>query len=681
MSFKKWILSEVNKPLALSLAEECDIDPLVALIAVSRGYEDPYELEQFLSDEPIMRDPFDLNDMDKAVTRITKALEENEKIAVYGDYDCDGVTATALLFDYLKSAGANVIYAIPSRELDGYGMSVRQIDLLYQKNVDLIITVDNGINATVEVSYAKELGMDVVVTDHHLPLGQVPDAVALIDPHLQDDSEVFKGVAGVGVAFKLVCALSGLMPEEMLCQYADLVAIGTVADVMPLRDENRTIVREGLKILNQAPRPGLCALMEVSGLQNKKITAGNISFILAPRINAEGRMGNAEDAVGLLLMTDFEDALKKARQADEMNSERQNIEQQIVLEACSIIEENGYNHDRVIVVEGCGWHQGIIGIAASKIVEKYAKPCVVLSVDGDIAVGSGRSISGFSLFDAISSVKDLTEKFGGHELAAGVSLKASNIDEFRKRINEFAGNLDMPFLTIKLDCKLNPAALNVNLVKALEVLAPFGVGNPMPVFGLYSMKIEQITPLSNGKHLKLGLSRNGASVSALMFGVSAEQFPFEIADTVDLAVNLDVNEYRGQESVSVLIKAVRKSDSDQEKTAQQIRIYDSFYSEETVSVEMLQILPDRSETGSLYKYIAKSNGKVAFKKAKTALYTSIPIGKVKIAADVLCELGIIQKCVENGVTYLSLKNSAVKVDLADSKIIKRLNSIEVGAKK
>jgi len=680
MSFKKWILSQVNKQLALSLAEECDIDPLVALIAVSRGYQEPYEIEQFLSEEPIMRDPFDLQDMDKAVVRIMKALEAKEKIAIYGDYDCDGVTATALLYDYLKSVDADVIFAIPSREIDGYGMSVRQIELLHQKSVDLIITVDNGINSIVEVAAAKEMGMDVIITDHHLLLGNLPEAIAIVDPYLQTDVQVFKGIAGVGIAFKLVCALSGLMPEEMLDRYADLVAIGTVADIMPLRDENRTIVREGLKLLNNGARVGLSALAEVSALTNKKITAGNISFMLAPRINAAGRMGNAQEAVNLLLENDYESALLKAKEIDSQNAERQSIEQQIVHEAYITIEQNGYNYDKVIVVAGIAWHSGIIGIVASRIVEKYGKPCIILSIDGEMAVGSGRSISGFSLFDCICSVKHLTEKFGGHELAAGVSLKVSNIDEFRRAINKYASNMEMPFLTIKLDCKLNPVAIDVNLVKALDALAPFGAGNSTPIFGLYSMKLEKIVAIGGGKHLKLQLSRNGSSVSTLMFGVSEEQFAFEIGDTVDLAVTLDVNEYRGSENVSIIVKAIRKSCNDQEKLAQQIRMYDSFYRGELVSEDAAQIKPDRTEIGILYRYIVKSMGKVTPEKAKTALCMDLPVGKFKIATDVLCELGIIKQSVENGVTYLLLSSSAGKVNLSDSKIIKRLNVIQEGAK-
>ncbi|MDD4699762.1 MAG: DHHA1 domain-containing protein, partial [Oscillospiraceae bacterium] len=351
-----------------------------------------------------------------------------------------------------------------------------------------------------------------------------------------------------------------------------------------------------------------------------------------------------------------------------------------VNEACAKIEKNRYNYDRVIVVEGDGWHQGIIGIAASKIVEKYPKPCIVLSVDGEMAVGSGRSIPGFSLFESLCSAKNLTERFGGHELAAGVSLKVTNIAEFRKTINEFARNFEMPFLTLKLDCKLNPAAIDVNLVKALEALAPFGVGNPNPVFGLFSMRLENITPLGGGKHLKLGLSRNGSCVSALMFKVTAEQFGHEIGDTVDLAVTLEVNEYKGRESASILVKAIRKSGNDQEKTAQQIRIYESFCRGELVSKDAAQITPDRTETGILYKYIAKSKGKVTLKKAKNTLSQNLPIGKVKIAIDVLNELGIIEKSTENDVTYLLLNNAAGKVNLSDSTIIKRLNLIEEGVK-
>lgn len=670
MNYKKWIFPEIDKQTVSEVAEDCGLDPLVVLIAFARGLTEPYEIEQFIEKEPEFSDPYDLSGMSEAVERINIALESEEKILVFGDYDCDGITATAILVKYLKSKGADVSYRIPDRESEGYGISIKAIEEAFNDGVTLIITVDNGINALKEAERANELGVDLVITDHHLPLGELPDACAVVDPHIDEDCDwIFHDLCGAGVAFKLVCAIESRPPEEMIYEYADLVALGTIGDVMPLKDENRAIVNVGLQMLNRKLNVGVRALTEVASA--KYLTAGSVAFTLCPRINAAGRMSTAETALKLLISDSFEDASYYAGCLDRLNAERQRIEQDIFIEACNIIEQKGYNRQRVIVVAGDNWHVGVIGIAASKLTEKYGKPCIVICKNGEKSVGSGRSISGLSLFDAISSCSDMLSKFGGHELAAGLTIDEEKIDEFRIKINEYSKNIPFNFAEVRPDCKIKPRAFTVDAAKALRSLEPFGVGNPVPLFACLESKIIAVYPLAGGKHLRLRLQKDGYSFQALLFNTTPENFEYRVGDVIDVAVNLDVNTYNDQESVSIIIKAIRLSGLDDLSLEKQLELIEKLNGNQLLSADVDYIYPLREDTIKVFRYIQQHKStKACF--IENDLCRDIPLGKITVALKALLELGIIS--LEEGL--YSLAPVTEKYDLESAPILKNLRELK-----
>ncbi len=669
MQYKRWTVNPPEKALAAELSEECNIDPFVALIAAGRGYTDPLELEELLSPDCIMADPFELSDMEKAVEIISDAIYSESLIAIFGDYDVDGVTATALMYSYLKNRGARVIYAVPDREKDGYGINLAAIDRFREQNVDLIITVDNGISAISEIEYAKRLGMKVVVTDHHLPTDTLPAADAVIDPHRKDDTSEFKDICGVMVAFKTIAAIEGKSPEEMLYEYGDLVAIGTVADVMPLLYENRSAVREGLGLIMNGTRRGVSALVRASGMELHTMTASKIAYSIAPRLNAAGRMGDAARAVELLLTDDDETANGLAELLVSENIRRQSLEKKIFSEAVEKVEKNGYKHNRVIVVDGEGWHGGVVGIVAARICEKYGRPAIVLSTSEGIANGSARSISGFSIYNAIAACSYLLSKFGGHEMAAGVTLSASLINDFRSAINEYAGDLDRVFPELKLDCKLNPSALSVDLVEELRSLEPFGVGNPVPLFGIFGVKIERISAVASGKHIRLAFSKNDTSFNAMLFGVTPQAFAFEVGQTVDIAVVVDTNEYNGSVSLTVQIKDIRISSENPQKILIDMDEYESFKS--ALGGDYTDIIPTRDEVASVYKEVLKRE--IALDKLVNNKQNTISPARTLIAAEALCELHICSLYNNDSVPTLKIANRDIKVNLADAAIFKKLS--------
>ncbi len=669
MAMKKWVTAPFDKALAITLSEECDIDAFTALVACARGYNDAASLEQFLSDEPLLCDYRELADIEKAAAIINESIAAGELIAVYGDYDCDGVTATALLMDYFIGRGARAIYYIPDRFTEGYGMHIESVKQLHAKGVDLIVTVDNGIAAAQEIACANELGMKVVVTDHHIPQGALPDAAAVVNPHREDCPSSFKDICGVAVAFKLVCALEQKPAEELLPYYADLVGIGTVGDIMPLVGENRSIVKTALHIIKRSARlrKGVSALLQISGVARDAVTSGRIAFSIVPRINAAGRMGKASRAVELLLTDDIKTALIVAGELDDENTSRQENERQIFAQAIKDIEENGYNYDRVIVSAGENWHHGIVGIVAGKISEHYGKPAIVLSIDGDTASGSGRSFKGFSLFAAISGAEHLTERFGGHELAAGVTLKTENIDAFRECVNEYARSQKAAVPILNLDCHLNPTALCIEMAQSVSELEPFGMGNPQPVFGIFCVKLERITALASGKHLRLLFSKDNSSFQALMFGVGPERFPFEIGDNLDLAVTLDVNIYNNEESLSVQIKGIRKAGFDDETYFAAATLYDDLH--KNINSDYSLINPTRDEVISVYRSLSK--GRVSVEKLRQSLYPTLGHFKTQTAIDALCELGIVDKTLQNGILTVGTVQGAPKTDLSKSQLLRK----------
>ena len=674
MSRKIWQVNKVNKDLAISLAERHNLFAIAALIASSRGIDTDEKIRAFFYDELDFFSPWDIPDMDKAVYAINQALENFDRIAICGDYDADGITASALLYSYLEEQGADVICRIPDRS-EGYGLKKEAIDYFAEQGVKLIITVDCGISSIEEAEYAKEKGIRLVVTDHHIVGDALPDCYAVVDPYRADCNCRFKAFAGVGVVFKLLCALENGDTEYILDAYSDIVALGTIGDVMPLVDENRLIVRRGVEMINQSDRPGIISLREAAGQSEKRVTSGSLAFTLIPRINAAGRMGSPTRALNLLLCEDSVISDDIAADIDNANVLRHKTEQEIFAEIKEQIKLNPMLiHDRIIVVDGEGWQNGVVGIVAAKLVETYGKPAIVIARNGDEARGSGRSFEGFSLYDAIKAASSVLDHFGGHTLAAGVGLKSENIEAFRREINSFAATLEPVYPVLNIDCKLNPVAVNNDLLNALSTLEPFGAGNAVPVFGLYSMKIDGVQAVSEGRHIRLMLSKGDAKISAMRFGVSPIDFPFKKGDTIDIAVTVEANEYLGEVRPSVHIKAVRGSGMDDKKVLAGVSLFEKVMRREVLTFEEKQnAFPEREFMLDIFKFI-KKQGSWQYD-SETLCYRLGDDGeslcKVAVSLDAMLELGVLIKDENSAIT---LPDIPVKVDLSSSKVLSFLKS-------
>ncbi len=670
MSFKRWILPDIDKQLINELAEECNIEPFLALMAHSRGLNDPFAVDEFLSREIPDIDPYAIPDMEIAVSRINEAVQSEEKIIIYGDYDCDGVTSTALLYKFLTEMGADVSFYIPSRKNDGYGMNCSVIETFAQEGIKLIITVDNGISAIEEIDFANSLGIDTIVTDHHLPKETLPNALAVINPHRQDCYLEFKDFAGVGVAYILALATSGLSPETLLYKYSDFVALGTVADVMPIKKENRNIVWHGLRKINHNASVGIKALLAAAGAKFGEITAGVLAFTAAPRLNAAGRLGDASIAVQLLISENYADAMEIAANLDDENIRRQKIEQEIVEFAEEVVVNNKLYNNRVIVVAGENWHEGVLGIAAARIAEKFSRPTILLSRENesDHYKGSARTVGDFSIFDAINYCENSLVKFGGHAKAAGLTVEAEKLSEFTQKINEFSNNVDFPIPTIHIDCKINPVAVVPDLLYTLSPLEPYGTGNPKPIFGLFGMTLKSVSAIGNGKHIRIVASKQNQTVNMVSFGTVKENFPFSEGDVLDFAVSLEVKEYHGEEQISIFVKDVRRSEFSEEEALSQILLYESFLNN-TLDKEDAEILCfERDELAVVYRAI--KNGADTLNKLLQRVNTIIN-AKIRVMIDVMEELGLISVKVMGNDLKLKTLNTE-KVNLENSIILDKL---------
>lgn len=675
---KKWVVSPLNKENAKRISEQFSIHILPAMLIDIMGMKDDSEIEEFLSDDVDFTDPYLVMDMDKAVDRITRAINENERICVYGDYDADGVTSTALLYSYLLSVGADAMYYIPARETEGYGLNNKAIDTLKENYVNLIITVDNGVSAYEQVEYANSLGIDTVVTDHHAPPAQLPNAVAVVNPHREDDQSPFKQFSGVGIAFKLVMALEDdeLDIDSLLDRFSDIAAMGTMGDVVSLTGENRYLVKEGLKRINSNARLGIHELRKDAGTDKKIQTAGGVAFTLIPRINAGGRLGLSQKSVDLLLSENNEEASAIAQELGEDNRNRQALEHEILKSVEKTLQEDHLiRYRKVIVVAGEGWHQGVIGIVAARIKDRYGKPTVIISYDGENAKGSGRSVEGFALCDAVSYCKELLTIFGGHPMAAGMSLPTSNIDAFREKLNEYADSLKNTFYPIlDISCKLNPAAISVDMAESLSQLEPYGSGNPTPVFGIYNMTLTNIVPLSGGKHLRLVFRRNRSEISGLLFGVSPDDFPYEKDDILNIAATLDTNEYNSVKSVSIIIKELSFANSDNEELMKSNVLFEELMIGKPLTDEMkIQLKVTRDDFVIVYRYL-RSVGE--FKFTADILHNrinnrNITLGKLMLIIESMSELGLITTHPTSQGLNISVVQNPPKVNILSAPILMR----------
>ncbi len=668
MSVKKWIVADADKEKASQISEKLNIDPFIAFLLVSRGIDSELAVSSFLSSSCEITSPFSLKDMDKAVDRINKALDSNEKICIYGDYDCDGVSATALLYSFFESMGADVMYYIPDRLADGYGINNAAVDYIKSQGTDLIITVDNGITAIDEAEYIYSSGMQLIITDHHQLAASLPRAQAVINPHRPDNDIEFRELAGVGVAFKLACAIYGGDIDELLEQYADLVAIGTIGDMVSLKSENRSLVKYGIDLINRESRIGIAALKKAAG-SDGELTAIDIAYQLCPRINAAGRMDNAGVALELLICDDYEQADFISQQLNTENAHRHEIEENIIKSIKSRInKEPSLVDDRVIVIEGSGYHNGVIGIVASRISAQYAKPAIIIGIDeNNKCTGSARSIEGFNIFDAISSCADILTHFGGHPLAAGLGIEKSDISIFRKRINDFAKKnyRIMPVETLKLDCKLSPFYLNTDLVDSLSRLEPYGTDNPQPVFGLFNVVLVGVTPISDGRHIRIEVLKKGKTIKIVCFKTTVNDFPYKKGDRLDFAVKLSKNLFKGKYYLSVKSIGVRRHGID----------YDRYFSERSdLELFMLgnnpetQLYPDRNICGIVYHFLKRNNGwQYSITDLYTALEQNVTFGQLHYALSAFEQAGLIKR---NG--KIALNKISGKVRLEDTQILKTL---------
>ena len=604
MSVKKWVMRDADKSVANALSEKYNIDPFIAYLLVARGVDSELAFSEFISESVKLVSPFNFKDMDKAAKAVKAAIVNNEKICIFGDYDCDGVTSTAILLSFLKKQGANVFHYIPSREGEGYGLNINAIDEIYKNKTDLIITVDNGISALEEAEYIYSLGMRLVVTDHHQPSQSLPRAEAVVNPHRKDNELEFCDYCGAGVAFKLICAISDENPDKLVDEYVDLVAIGTIGDVVPLVSENRVFVREGLKRINSNnPR---CAVKVFKDINSDKLySANDIAFQLCPKINAVGRMSHADAAVDFLMSSDYALCSEKFKQLCSENTNRQEEEKSILDDVFKKIEQNPeITSNRVIVIEGRGYHQGVVGIVASHIVEKYAKPAIIIGIDeNSMARGSARSIDGFNIFEAISSCSDDIIQFGGHPLAAGVTLKAENIAAFTKHINEYALREFeiMPPQKLVIDCLLSPFYLSLDLVNNLKVLEPYGASNPQAVFRINNMKLNSVTPMSEGRHIRLELEKRGKIIRVVKFSSPFSEFPYAVGEYLNLAVRVTDNYYNSRRYLSVQALDIQLSSADTERYFKEKNEYELYIQTNKANKAMY---PERSISAEIYRFLS-----------------------------------------------------------------------------
>ncbi len=677
MPIRRWVTVQGDKPLSRSIAQKHGISPFAAHLLVTRGHTEDEDIRQMIhpGDYPLS-DPFGYVDMAKAVERIRRAIEQYELIAVYGDYDVDGITATALIYSCLEGQGARVMYMLPSRDDGGYGLHNHSIDSLADSGVKLIVTVDNGVTALPEIAYAASKGIDVIVTDHHRPPETLPKAVAILDAHIPGNSTCYTELAGVGVAFKLACALEG--DEQRAIEiYTDLVALGTIADSVPLTGENRALVSMGLERLRRAGRTGTRVLMEVSGVERSTLTATNVSYTLAPRLNSAGRVGRPDRVVRLMLSSDAEECRMLADDLCTQNNLRHDYERQISSQAWKELEQNpAIADDYVVIITGEGWNSGVIGIFAARLSERIGKPSIVLAVEGDIARGSCRGPAGFSFHRALSECADLLEVFGGHSQAAGFTIKKENIELFRRRINEYAATVDIPVPEITADCCLPIGSVTLPLAAGMAALEPFGVGNPVPLVRVDNVTLREIRAVGGGGHQRLTIADGSHSLTAMLFSVSTENFRFRKGDKVDCLISIGIKSYRGVTSLEAIIRDIRLSGTDCEDIIDGERLYERMRRGEQLSAQEAGLLaPTREQAGAVYSYIRRGGGRDE-PETICARLGDISYARVRTSMRILEECGFINTGMVGGRRIASAPPNPKNGSLDDSATMRMLKDIK-----
>lgn len=649
--------------------------PLAAMVLASRGIGDDRQARAYLDCNAPLLDPFLMTDMDKAAGRVGLAMSRGEKIAVFGDYDVDGITATCLLTDFLRRHGADVVSYIPGRLEEGYGLNPIAIHQLHAEGVKLIVTVDCGITAVNEAELCKQLGIDLVITDHHECKQTLPAAIAVVDPHRCDGGYPHKNLSGVGVAFKLASALCGSQ-ETVLEEYADMVCLGTVADVMPLQGENRVFVARGLESLAHTKRPGIAALMAECGCAPETVSASSIGFMLAPRINAAGRMGQIDLAVELFLTDDPDKAAEAARGLCELNRQRQAVESEIYRQAVSMLPMG--KPPEAIVLADESWHQGVVGIVASRIAEEYACPTFLICLDGEHGKASSRSHGGFNLFASLSALSPLLESYGGHELAAGFTISRANIPEFRRQICALAAQYytdDVPRTVLDVDCAVSPELLTLHNVDALQMLEPCGNGCPKPVLMMKNLTIDRISMVGGGRHMRLRLCSGHTYLNAIYFSANPQTVSIQPGDLVDVAFTPQVNEFRGTRTVQMNVIDIRPSCN--AECLPDAAPYRDMQRGNLTSGEAAALLPDRKMLALVWRYLDAANPVQESPMClcrKIVRWSGQPLnlGQMLTCLDIFRDVGLLTVQRQHKYVSIRLTPGEGKADLSRSQTMQRL---------
>ncbi len=686
MKYGTWNVSHKGREPARELTQ-AGFSPLVAAVLAARGCSTPAQAQALLeSGHQALLDPMALPDMAAAAGRVRRAMEQGEKIAVFGDYDVDGITATCLLTDFLTRQGANCTWYIPARLEEGYGLNETAVRGLGALGVRLIVTVDCGITALAEARLCRELGIDLVVTDHHECKQELPEAMAVVDPHRRDSAYPFPYLAGVGVAFKLAAAVLGDQ-DQIFREYCDLVSLGTVADVMPLLGENRVLVTGGIAAIQRRCRVGLLALMRECQMSPETVNSSTMGYTLSPRINAAGRMGRVELAAELFLTQDPEEAAVLAASLCRLNRQRQAIEAEIYEDAANMLR--GAKNLPAIVLAGETWHQGVVGIVASRLAEDYGCPVFLICLSGDTGKASSRSYGGFPLFSTLESLSGLLENFGGHELAAGFTIHRENIAVFRQQVTELARQYQAQHTEgriLELDCAVTPELLTVPNITDLDRLEPFGAGFARPQLYMDGLRVEQLMEVGGGKHLKLRLSREGKILNGIFFSTTACQAAIAPGDMVEAAFTPQVNEFRGVRSVQLNLTDIRPSYECRQAMRQEKDIYQRFLDGALGGGEAMALIPPRQEFAAVWRYLyANAQGGTLMDEfsvlaRKIARSANLPCSfvRTRVCLDVFAERGLIQLEPGSRTIVIKLTPGPNKVDLQSSAVLLRLRNQKEG---
>ena len=676
MKYGIWNVAEPEMGAVNALVSS-GYSPLTSMVLSSRGIQGPREAKQYLDCDAPMPDPYLMTDMDLAAGRVGYALANGEKIAVFGDYDVDGITATCLLTDFLRRHGGDVVSYIPGRLEEGYGLNPIAIRQLSGEGVKLIITVDCGITAVSEAEMCRELGIDLVITDHHECKEVLPSAIAVVDPHRPDGGYPHKNLSGVGVAFKLAAALCGSQ-EEVLAEYADMVCLGTVADVMLLQGENRVFVTRGLELLKHTRRPGIAALMAETGCAPETVNASSIGFMLAPRINAAGRMGQIDLAIELFLTEDPKRASQVAQALCDLNRQRQAVESEIYNQAIAMLPAGQV--PEAIVLADESWHQGVVGIVASRIAEEFCCPAFLICLDGEHGKASSRSHGGFNLFSSLTALAPLLESYGGHELAAGFTITRSNIPEFRRRISALAAGYfsdGAPRTSLDIDCAIPPELLTIAGIESLNVLEPCGSGCPKPVLMMSGLTIDRICMVGSGRHMRLRLRRGRSSFNAIYFSASPESASVSLGDLVDIAFVPQINEFRGERTVQMNVLDIRPSCTAQ--VSPELSGYHALQQDRITAQAAAALYPSRSTLATVWRYLASVPGPHIQESPiclcrKIVRWSGAPLGlgQLMVCLDIFRDVGLLQSKRHHKYLILTLTPGTEKADLNESETLQRL---------